>query len=129
VDERQGLEGEAQAAELIAQPLEAAELVAEHRRALVQELGARPLHVAPEALERPVVRALEEGAREPGPRLVLPRGAAPDAWTEAFLDLVANAPRRAGPELDELRLIAVMHRDMVGAVAQAEGVGELADRF
>src|SRR6266545_4203400 len=54
----QALELEAEATELLAQPLEAAELVAEHRGPLVGERGARLLHLSPKALDGPVARAL-----------------------------------------------------------------------
>src|SRR5262249_48737614 len=71
-------------------------------------------------------RPFEEGAGEPDPIVVLRGGAAGDAGAEAFLDLVADARRRARAEGDELGLVAVEHRDVVGAVAQAEGGRELA---
>jgi len=111
------------------QSFESLHLVAQARRALELETLARGQHLVAQRVHRTVVRAVEEAAHQPHTLVVLGRRASADTRPETFLDLVANAARRARIDVKELRLIGEVHRLIEPAITKAECVVELAHRF
>src|ERR1700722_19428172 len=132
VYERERLDGKAEAAELLAEVHQALGLVGGGRGALEGEAGAGVVHFAPERGDGAVVAALEEGGGQGDLRGVLGDGASADAGAEALVHLVADAAGRARGQwrgIEELDLVAEVHARVERAVAEAQGIGQLAERI
>jgi hypothetical protein len=117
VDEREGIDREPEARELLAQRFESRDLVAELRRALELQSLARVLHRGAQRVDGGVMCAFEELSRQRESRVVLCLGRAGDARPEAPSDFMPDAPRGSRRREWHLGLVGEIHLHVEPAVA------------